>query len=94
LGVADLDEQFPATLLDVPLENVVAVLGDPDEVDCETCDGMIAMSIGVGHSDPSYGVEKNGSTESGCAKAQGFNRGGDIECHHHQVSHYFPHLIV
>jgi|SRR3989344_6370852 len=40
---------------------------------------MAAMPVGIGHSRSYYGTEKNGSTESGCAKAQGFNRGGDIE---------------
>jgi hypothetical protein len=33
LGIADLNEEFSASILDISFENVVAILGHPDEMD-------------------------------------------------------------
>ena len=45
LGVADLHQQIPAPYLDVTHEHVVAVLSDPDDVRCQSRDGVPAMSV-------------------------------------------------
>ena len=52
LAVADLDEQCSASLLHLSREDVEAVLGDPDDVDGQTREGMAAVPVGIGHSGP------------------------------------------
>ena len=50
-AVADLDEKFTTSLLDIAFENVIAIFGDPDDMHCEPCEGMTAMPVGIGHSE-------------------------------------------
>ena len=45
LGVADLHDQIPATLLDLPLQDGVTVFRHPDQVDGQARDGVAAVTV-------------------------------------------------
>ena len=48
-GVAYLDQKCSASLLHFSFENVVAIFGRPDDVDGHSCQGMTAVTVGIGH---------------------------------------------
>ena len=45
LGITNLDQQLATTLLNITRQNFVAVLCDPNQMNCQTAYSMSAVSI-------------------------------------------------